>query len=116
MRAGVLIAVALAGCGFGSKHSDVDAAVPDTATVDPCGGLPCQAIYVAPSGDDAAAGTKDAPARTLGAGIAKAAEGSIGAVFVQAGAYAEALAMRSGVTVYGGFDASWSRSDAAITE
>src|SRR5215510_5290496 len=115
MRAGVLVAVALVGCAHGSNNNDVDAA-PDTAAVDPCGGLPCQAIYVAPSGADAAAGTKDAPARTIGAGIAKAAEGSIGAVFVQAGSYAEALAMRSGVTVYGGFDARWNRGDAATTE
>jgi len=115
MRAGVIIAVALAaGCSHGNNHDAVDAA-PDTV-VDPCAGLPCPAIYVASGGDDAAAGTRDAPARTIGAGVAKAANGSLAAVFVQAGSYAEAIAMRSGVTIYGGFDASWNRGDAPVTE
>jgi hypothetical protein len=120
MRFAVLVAVALVACAHGNPGNggDVDAA-PDTPPPpdSACGSLPCDAIYVASSGSDTAAGTKDAPVLTIGAGIAKAAAASpVGAVFVQAGSYAEALDVPSGVTIYGGFDASWSRADAATTE
>ena len=140
MRHAVLIAIALAGCAprFGNGNPDAsggdgggggddagggagsDGAVPDGPGSGPvCGARPCAsiaAIYVAPSGSDDAAGTKDAPLRTITAGIAKAFAHTPGdAVFVQAGSYAEAVEMRGGVAVYGGFDASWGRG-AAPTE
>jgi len=119
MRFGMLVAVALVGCAHGKPNNgDVDAA-PDTPVVvdSGCGALPCQAIYVAPSGSDTAAGTKDAPVQTIAAGLAKAAAAAPAeAVFVQAGSYAEALVVPSGVTIYGGFDASWNRAGSAATE
>src|ERR1051325_7148504 len=115
MRGRVLVAIALAGCAHSNRTTDVDPA-PDTPPVDPCGGLPCTAIYVSPSGADVASGSRAAPAKTITAGIAKAAASTTGAVFVQAGSYAEAVVMKPGVTIYGGFDASWNRDDAAVTE
>src|SRR6185295_5148966 len=115
MRGRVLVAIALAGCAHSNNNNEVDAA-PDTPTVDPCGGLPCDAIYVSPLGDDVSPGNRFAPARTITAGIAKAAASTMGAVFVQAGSYTEAVVMKPGVTIYGGFDAGWNRDDAAVTE
>jgi len=115
----MLVAAVLVGCAHGSHNSgDVDAAPDTPILVDSgCGALPCEAIYVAPSGSDAAAGTKDAPVMTIAAGIAKAAAAAPAlAVFVQAGSYSEALTVPSGVMIYGGFDASWSRAGSATTE
>jgi hypothetical protein len=120
MRFALLVAVVLVGCAHGNPttNGDVDA-TPDTptSTGPDCGALPCNAIYVAPSGNDAGAGTKEAPVLTIMAGIAKAAAARpIEAVFVQAGSYAEAIEVASGVTIYGGFDATWNRADSATTE
>src|SRR4051794_30887245 len=119
MRAGLLVAIVLVGCAHGNgDKGDVDAA-PDTPPMPDagCESLPC-GIYVAPSGLDAAAGTTKAkPVQTLAAGIKKAAAASpVLAVFVQAGSYAEAIEVPSGVTIYGGFDTSWNRVDSATTE
>src|SRR6185295_1494290 len=104
MRFAILVAV-LAGCAHGNGNGNSDAgsdgaipdgggtdtAMPDAPDVDDprsCGGLSCdslRAIYVAPSGGDTAAGTRDAPLQTIAAGIAKAgAAAPPQAVFVQA--------------------------------
>src|SRR4051794_7957488 len=108
MRLGLCL-LALAACAHGS-NGDVDAAVgggsDSTVEVPPdsgCGALPCEAIYVARTGgSDTNAGTKQAPLKTIGAGITKAAAANPPlAVFVGGGTYNEALAMKSGVTVYG---------------
>ncbi|MCV4691173.1 DUF1565 domain-containing protein, partial [Escherichia coli] len=75
----------------------------DAAT---CGGnmLPCNAIYVSRSGNDAAAGTKMAPMKSIPAAIAKAAMSNPpAAVFVQSGTYPEQVAMKAAVTLFGGF-------------
>ena len=67
MRFAVLAVVVLVGCAHGNpSQGDVDAS-PDSppTTVPDCDGLPCDAIYVAPAGSDAAAGTKDAPILTI---------------------------------------------------
>jgi len=115
----MLVAVVLVGCAHGKPNNDGVDAAPDTPVVvdSGCGMLPCQAIYVAPSGSDTAAGTKDAPVQTISAGITKAAAAvPAEAVVVQAGSYAETLVVPSGVMIYGGFDASWSRAASATTE
>jgi hypothetical protein len=53
-------------------------------------GLPCVAIHVAPTGDDANPGTAQSPVRTIGKGIAlAAAQSPRAAVFVQAGMFGE---------------------------
>ena len=76
MRTALLIALALAACARGrdgGTNKDVDASVPEPPPPDAgCGELPCQAIYVAPTGTDTAAGTRDAPLRTISAGVAAA--------------------------------------------
>ncbi len=76
------------------------------------------AIYVATSGDDGNPGTRDAPLRSVGAGIVKAAATDAD-VYVSKGVYAEAgtLALAEGVSIFGGFDADddWSRSPDNLT-
>ena len=62
-----------------------DGVEPDGAT---CGGgdqLPCDGIYVARNGDDAAPGTRGLPVKTIAAGVAKAKATSKTSVFVKAG-------------------------------
>jgi len=132
--------VTLAGCGGSSGHDAVDASAGgdtgggsdgggggdagvDGAVADGppgCGDQRCDAIaavFVAPTGDDGAPGARDAPLLTIAAGIAAAAAADPArAVFVQAGSYAEAVAMHAGVTVFGGFDASWVRGGSLATE
>jgi hypothetical protein len=120
MRFG-LLAIAFLGCAHGASSEGADggpvdstAGMPDSA----CGTLPCEAIYVNKSGgNDSAAGTQQAPMKTIGAAITKAAATTPkSAVFVHAGVYTEAIVMKPGVTIYGGFDDAWKRSDAATTE
>jgi hypothetical protein len=121
MRYAVFVAVALVGCAHGNSSSAPDAGVDSTAPPAPdamasCNGLPCSAVYVAPTGDDGAAGTRDAPVQTITAAIAIASAASPAeAVFVQAGSYAESIDMKAGVSIYGGFDATWTRADSAVT-
>jgi parallel beta-helix repeat protein len=51
--------------------------------------VPAGALFVAPGGDDSAAGSKSAPFRTLGAAVAKAKAG--GTVVLRAGSYNESV-------------------------
>jgi len=126
MRIAMFVVVALAGCASGGKpdnNGDVDASTgTDGVTTNPdagCGGtnqLPCEGVYVAKNGNDTASGTKGAPLRTIAMGIAKAGATSQKAVFVRAGSYNEQIVMSPGVTVYGGFDETWTRSPSVVTE
>ena len=117
----VCAALALAACAKGGNGATVDAtggplvdAGPDAPS---CNDLPCEAIYVARSGSDAAAGTKEAPLQTISGGIVKAAGSTPPlAVFVQSGMYTEQVIMKPGVTIYGGFDETWTQSPAVVTE
>ena len=96
--------------------SSSDGPRPDSAGCTPGEGGACDAYYVAPTGDDGAAGTRDAPLKTVGAAIMKAATAMNGRpVYVQAGMYAEAITMAAGIDVTGGYDTTWTRSDAAET-
>ena len=97
-----------------------------------CNGLideSCACVYVAPSGNDANPGTAALPKRTIGAAIGVA--GTMGlpnTVCVAAGNncnaapttfdYPEAVSMRNGVHVYGGYwatGATWPRLSTCIT-
>ncbi|HSD86430.1 MAG TPA: hypothetical protein VLB44_02910, partial [Kofleriaceae bacterium] len=116
-----LIWLAAAACASGGTGTvDGNGGGADTgATIDAqsCNGLPCDAIYVSRTGNDAAAGTKTAPVKTIGVGITKAANVVPPiAVFVQAGLYPEPVVMKAGVNVYGGFDETWARNPAVVTE
>jgi hypothetical protein len=116
MRLEALVALALIGCAHGNPGN------PDAEGGDPpadasCGSLPCAAIYVAPTGSDAASGSMASPKKTIASGIAAAAAARpVLAVIVQVGSYAEALEVPSGVTIYGGFDASWNRTGTGTTQ
>lgn len=70
------------------------------AIADSCG------VFVSPSGDDANAGTKERPVKTIGAALGKRA-----AIYACAGttAFNEMLTVTAGATIYGGLDcSSWS--------
>lgn len=67
------------------------------AVGDECG------VFVAAAGDDAAAGTKEAPLATLGAAITRAAE-SGGRVYACAESFTETVEVPGGVTLYGGLE------------
>src|SRR5262245_48129803 len=108
MRVMLLIALAFVGCAKGGAGlPDVDA---PPGGGDECGGLPCEALHVAPTGIDSNNGSPDSPMKTLTAALSRASIPNPPlAVFVQAGTYRETITMKPGVSVYGGFDASWAR-------
>jgi hypothetical protein len=87
------------------------------ANCDGIDGDASKAIFVAPSGDGGAAGTRAAPKKTLAAAIAAArAIGGGESVYAASGTYNERLVVADGVSVYGGYNAAdWSRSTSAIT-
>lgn len=71
---------------------------------------PAHAIFVSPSGDDGAAGSRSAPLRTLQAAIQQADAAGQGAdVYAATGSYDGKVVLANGVSVYGGFDADWAR-------
>src|SRR5262245_20772354 len=117
MRRAIAVAVVVGGCAnarIPGGPGDVDA---DPGPIGgDCNDLPCDEIYVRTTGSDSAPGTKEAPVKTIANGIAKAGQANPKkAVFVQTGTYAESIVMYAGVSVYGGFDDSWTVSSAAPT-
>lgn len=70
------------------------------------------AYFVAPTGSDAAAGTRAAPFATVQHAIdVSDAAGNGGDVYVAEGSYAGSLTLRSRVSIYGGFEAGVWRRD-----
>src|SRR5437867_2786784 len=62
------------------------------------------ALWVAPTGNDADAGTRAAPKRTIQAAIEAADAGGLGAdVYAAAGTYSASLTLLPNVSVYGGY-------------
>ncbi len=113
------LAAATAACAHGNGDNPDAGADARFVTIDApsCNDLPCDAIYVSPAGNDSSAGTKETPVKTINVGITKAAGWNPPlAVFVQAGTYNEQVAMKVGVPVYGGFDETWTRNPAVVTE
>ena len=98
-------------CDF---QSDVD--LPDWGGVDAnCDGIDGDvsvAIFVATTGNNANAGTRQSPVQSIGAGIALAARQFRSQVLVATGTYSETVTMREGVGIFGGFRAEqgWSRA------
>ena len=87
---------------------------------DDCDGLDGtvgRAVFVSPTGSDAAAGTRSAPLRTVTAGVmAAAAATPVRDVYVAEGAYDEGpgVPLATGVAVYGGYTGpDWQRSATA---
>ena len=120
MRLGLLVALSVFGCASGNSGSPDTGGGPIDAYVMPdsgCGALPCDAIYVARSGNDTAAGTKMAPMKSIAAAITRASASMPPlAVFVKSGVYPEPITMKVGVSVYGGFDDAWAQNPAVTTE
>lgn len=81
------------------------------------GGGPCDALHVAPGGDDDATGCEDAPMATITAALARAGADGFDTVLVCAGTFQEELVL--GVvplTVRGGFDCrTWDGRNAEPT-
>ena len=79
-----------------------------------------KAVFVsAMHGDDAGAGTRESPVATLGEAISRADLLVGGDVYVGKGAYAGSVALRNGVSIYGGFeddDTSIWRRDLSSTQ
>src|SRR5208283_1080518 len=96
---------------------------PDLSFVDSnCDGIDgtvADAIFVdTVTGLDTNAGTITSPVKTIGEGIILAFGASPKKdVYVSKGGYAETITMASGVSIYGGYDASnmWQRSNANVT-
>lgn len=69
---------------------------------------PSAAIFVAGSGNDGpACGTPSNPCLTIQTGLDRASADGLAVVDVQQGSYAESISLRPGVTVVGGWRASW---------
>jgi hypothetical protein len=74
------------------------------------------AIFVSPTGSDAAVGTREAPKLTFFAAIAAAVTAGPGtAVYAQVGTYPQSLVVHDGVSVYGGYGVGWSRTATALS-
>lgn len=72
-------------------------------------------VFVSGLGDDHNPGTIAAPKRTLAAGTAAAAAEEAD-VYVTEGVFPETLDVPNGVSVFGGYDASWQRSPSHVTK
>ena len=119
MRVAWFCLAAATACAHGSSDNADPAADARLVTIDApsCDGLPCDAIYVSRAGNDAAAGTRETPLQSINAAITMASGWNPPmAVFVQSGTYNEQVAMKVGVPVYGGFDETWTRNPAVVTE
>jgi hypothetical protein len=77
-----------------------------------------RAIFVATTGNDTSPGTRTQPKLTIGAAILAADAASPKKdVYVSKGTYAESVTLRSGVGIFGGYDATanWSRAATNLT-
>jgi len=73
------------------------------------------ALWVAPTGNDANAGTRAAPKATIQAAIDAANVGGLGAdVYAAAGTYSGSLTLRPNVSVYGGYGPTTFLRDVAV--
>lgn len=95
-----------------------DADEPDSEFVDAnCDGIDgdvSKSVFVALSGSDDAAGSREAPVRTIGRAIELAVRDGKSAILVASGEYGETFALSDGVSVHGGYDAAenWTRRGA----
>ncbi|HNF98820.1 MAG TPA: DUF1565 domain-containing protein, partial [Pseudomonadota bacterium] len=75
------------------------------------------AIFVATTGKDTNPGTMASPVLTITKALALAAAQSKTSVYVSKGTYIESVTLKSGISLYGGFDESmgWQRSAANVS-
>jgi len=69
-----------------------------------------RAVFVSPSGTANGAGTRESPISSLGAAMSRAAAGQAD-IYMAAGTWDETLVLRSGVSVFGGFESGTWRRD-----
>jgi len=87
-----------------SADAVVDAGDPCTLTT----ADPGAAIFVAGTGNDApGCGTPSAPCLTIQTGLDRASADGVAVVNVQQGSYAESVSLYAGITLVGGWEASW---------
>ena len=86
------------------------------ANCDGIDGTAAAAVFVATSGADVAGcGTRAAPCATVARGITAAF--TLGSdVYMAGGTYTGSLTLAQGVSLYGGFSATWARGTGAVTE
>uniref|UniRef100_UPI002105FC59 DUF1565 domain-containing protein n=1 Tax=Anaeromyxobacter sp. SG66 TaxID=2925410 RepID=UPI002105FC59 len=89
----------VAGCSGSSDPGDAGSNNPQS-----------EGWFVATTGSDSAAGTRQAPFATIARGIAAASALGGGDVHVAAGTYPGTLELANDVAVYGGYDAAWARN------
>lgn len=89
------------GCDLSRSAKDSEACIDDAV-----------GVFVAPEGDDDAAGTKAAPVRSIGKGVELAASRGLPRVYVCEGSYGGAVELKRPVSLYGGLSCSWTYSGA----
>jgi len=95
--------------------------LPDPLFIDSdCDGIDgsiAQAVFVAPNGNDANPGTREAPMATVSEGITRAIAMAKNHVYVSQGTYLGSVTLANGISIWGGFDASsnWARSASFVT-
>ncbi|MGH7286301.1 MAG: DUF1565 domain-containing protein, partial [Polyangiaceae bacterium] len=87
------------------------------ANADPKDSPPCVdnsiGVFVSPSGDDSAAGTKEAPLLTIAKALTKA-DSQHNRIYLCTGTYAETVRLTGPVSIYGGYSCSdWSYAGTA---
>ena len=98
-------------CAFISDEDEPDALGID-ANCDGVDGIAARGVFVARTGSDASGdGSLGAPYATIQVGIDAAIPGTRDAVFVAAGVYDGSVALREGVSVYGGYGFDFSTRD-----
>ena len=97
-------------CVTGRDHEG-NVSAPSCITVN----VAAAAVYVSAAGSDAGDGTISAPLRTIAAGLTLAQSSGKTRVNVAAGTYPELVQLRSGISLYGGYDpATWNRAPATF--
>ena len=91
----------------GGDYSDTDC--------DGVDGTASEAIFAATFGNDADAGTREKPKRSINAAISTAKAAGVKDVYVAFGTYDETLDVVEGVSVYGGYRTDWTRSGGDVT-
>lgn len=67
-------------------------------------------VFVSPAGTADAAGTKNDPLSSITAAISKAVSSKRPRVYICDGKYTEAIKLTSAVSIYGGFDCTWTHT------
>lgn len=67
-------------------------------------------VFVAPNGDDSAAGTKSVPFKTIAKGVEAAAARGLPRVYVCEGTYDKSVEVKSPVSIYGGLSCAWAHT------